>query len=112
MAITWLTTFSTTPSGQSGNRRNLECPFFESMPTKDVARNRLRNFLTQSTGPSFRPLEYLCVTATKSIKSTPNRALLFRTPARYRSHQERCLHRDHKQTTNRGAEDKPLYEAH
>jgi hypothetical protein len=24
------------------------------MPTKDVARNRLRNFLTQSTGPSFR----------------------------------------------------------
>ena len=47
-------------------------PFLQLMPTKDVARNRLGNFLTQSTGPSFQPLEYLCVTATKSIKSTPN----------------------------------------
>src|SRR5260370_36293620 len=61
-------------------QEDFQCLFFESMPTKAVARSRSRNFLTQSTGPSFRPLEYLYVTATRSIRSTPNRTSSFRTP--------------------------------
>src|SRR5260221_3899910 len=47
-------------------QEDFQCLFFVSMPTKAVARSRSRNLLTQSTGPSFRPLEYLYVTATGS----------------------------------------------
>jgi hypothetical protein len=42
----------------------MQCLFFGSMLTRAVARNRSRNFLTGSTGPFFRPSEYLYATAT------------------------------------------------
>src|ERR1035438_8574312 len=67
-------------SSEIPTRGNTQCLFFELMPTKAAARSRLRNFLTQSTGPFYLPWECLYGIATRSIRSTPNRTSSFRTP--------------------------------
>ena len=55
-------------------------PFLRVDAYEGRSKEQVKELLDAIHRPSFRPLEYLCVTATKSIKSTPNRTSSFRTP--------------------------------